>query len=113
MAGGEMTRRDFLQTSSVAAGGAILGGLSLERAVHAAGDDEVKISLIGCGGRGSGAAAQALATEGKVKLVAMADAFSDRLEGSYNLIKKEGGDKVDVPAERRFVGFDAYKQAMW
>ena len=109
---GGVTRRDFLHSSSVAAGGAILGGLSLERAVHAQGSDEVKVSLVGCGGRGSGAAAQALETEGKVKLVAMADAFSDRLEGSYQQIKRQAGDKVDVPAERRFVGFDAYKQAI-
>ena len=109
---GGVTRRDFLHSSSIAASGAILGGLSLERAVHAQGSDEVKVSLVGCGGRGSGAAAQALETEGKVRLVAMADAFSDRLEGSYQQIKRQAGDKVDVPAERRFVGFDAYKQAI-
>lgn len=106
-----VTRRDFLQTSSIAAGGAVLGSLSLDRAVHAQGNDQLKLSLIGCGGRGSGAASQALQT-GNVKLVAMADAFSDRLESSYQQLRKQAEDQVDVPAERRFVGFDAYKQAI-
>jgi predicted dehydrogenase len=71
----------------------------------------LKIALIGCGGRGSGAANQALNVPG-TKLVAMADAFKDRLEGALNNIKQAQGAKVDVPAERQFVGFDGYKQAM-
>src|SRR6187200_1042089 len=86
---GHITRRNFLQTASVAAGGVALGGLSAERAAHAQGSDTIKIALIGCGGRGSGAAAQALSTKGNTKLVAMADAFADRLNGSYkNLAEK-------------------------
>jgi len=91
---------------------AFLGSLSLERGVHAAGDDELKLALIGCGGRGSGAANQALKTAGKVKLVAMADAFQDRLESSLGNLRQQHPTKIDVPPERRFVGFEGYKQAI-
>jgi predicted dehydrogenase len=126
------TRREFIKTSSVAASALALGVgcrtttkpegtktaaaaavLSAERAAHAAGSDEIQIALIGCGGRGTGAAANALATKsGPVKLVAMADVFEDRLNGSYDTIKKQCGDNVDVPQDRKFIGFDAYKKAM-
>ena len=109
---GPVTRRNFIQTTSIAAGGAVLGGLSVERAAHAAGSDDLKIALIGCGGRGSGAASQALSTKGNIKLVAMADAFRDRLDGSLNELKKHSPDKVDVPEDHKFVGFDAYKKAI-
>src|SRR6185295_16300050 len=109
---GSVTRRDFLQTTSLATGAALLGGLSVDRVAHAAGSDTIKLALIGCGGRGSGAASQALSTEGSVKLIAMADAFKDRLEGSHNEIKKKHGEKVEVPEENKFVGLDAYKQAI-
>ncbi len=111
----QSTRRDFLKkTSAAAVGGTLLGGLSIERSAHAAGSDLIKIALIGCGGRGSGAANQALNTynQGPVKLVAMADAFEDRLEASYNNLKKEHKDRVDVPKENKFTGFDAYKNAI-
>ena len=109
------SRRSFLKGSTVAVvGGALASGLSLARSAHAAGDDEIKIALIGCGGRGTGAANQALSTTGKVKLIAMADAFSDRLEGSLKTLEKQENlkGKIDVPAERRFIGFDAYQQAL-
>ncbi len=84
------------------------------RSAHAAGDDEIKIALIGCGGRGSGAANQALRTQGKVKLIAVADAFEDRLQNSLNQLSREDGikDRIDVPKERQFVGFDAYQKAI-
>src|SRR4029079_72102 len=75
-------RRDFLKTSSLAAVGAgVLANLGSLPGAHAAGDDTIKVGLIGCGGRGTGAAGQAISTSGKVKLVAMADAFEDRLQG--------------------------------
>lgn len=109
---GHVSRRSFLQTSSVAAGGVILSGLSVERAAHAQGSDTIKLALIGCGGRGSGAASQALSTKGSVKLVAMADAFKDRLDNSFKEIQKVHGEKVEVPEENKFVGFEAYKQAI-
>src|SRR5712671_2371711 len=107
-----LNRRGFLKTTSTAVGGALLGGLSIERSAFAASDDTLKIALIGCGGRGSGAANQALNTAGPVKLVAMSDAFDDRLNDSLKNLKKSHPDKVDVPPERQFFGFDGYKQAI-
>lgn len=106
-----VTRRNFLQTSTVAA----VGALSVARFAHAQASDTLKIALIGCGGRGSGAAAQALNVGGN-KLVAMADAFEDRLKGALKNITESQGSKasanVDVPPDRQFVGFDGYKQAI-
>ena len=79
---------------------------------RAAGNEELRVALIGCGGRGAGAAHQALSTKGNVRLVAMADAFSDRLEGTLNWLAENHVEQVDVPEERRFVGFDAYQKAI-
>jgi predicted dehydrogenase len=108
-----LTRRDFLRTTSTAlAGASVLGTLGIERSAFAAEDNTLKVAVIGCGGRGSAAAAQALSTEGPVKLVAAADAFNDRLEGAIRNLKQRFGDKVDVPVERQFFGFDGYKQAI-
>jgi predicted dehydrogenase len=110
------SRRDFIKSSAIVAGGAAIaaGGLNIARAAHAAGGDEIKIALIGCGGRGTGAATQALNTssQGPVKLFAMADAFADNLERCHRQLQRSHADAVDVPEERRFVGFDAYKQAL-
>src|SRR5690348_9567915 len=108
-----VSRRDFLKTtSSVVAGASVLGGLSVERSAFAAGNDTIKLALIGCGGRGSGAAGQALSTDAPVKLIAMADAFKDKLEDSLKNLSEKHKDRVDVPPDRQFVGFDAYKQAI-
>jgi predicted dehydrogenase len=109
---GPVSRRNFIQSTSLATGAALLGGLNIERSAHAVGDDLLKIALIGCGGRGSGAASQALSTKGKIKLIAMADAFRDRLDSSHHELTKAAGDKVDVPEENKFIGFDAYKKAI-
>ena len=104
-------RRDFLK-----AGALLTGGLLLDQFAFAAGhsgvDDTIKIALIGCGDRGTGAAFQALSTKSNLKLVAMADAFQDRMDQSYKLLSDKFKDKVDVPADRRFVGFDGYKKAI-
>ncbi|HWE04286.1 MAG TPA: Gfo/Idh/MocA family oxidoreductase [Tepidisphaeraceae bacterium] len=83
--------------------------------VHAAGDSTIQIALIGCGGRGTGAAGDALRSKvANARLVAMADAYEDRLASSYKRLTADGAlvSKVDVPAERKFIGFDAYKHAM-
>lgn len=109
------SRRDFIKTSTVVAvGGGLAAGLVVPRSAHAAGNDTIKIGLIGCGGRGSGAAAQALRTEGSVKLVAMGDAFGDRLSGALKNLERQEDlkAKIDVPEDRQFVGFDAYKQVL-
>src|SRR5260370_41067288 len=78
----------------------------------AAGDDTIKVVLVGCGGRGPGAASQALSTAGPVKLVAMGDAFADRLQGSLSELDKSNAERIDVPPDRQFVGFDAYQKVL-
>src|SRR3979409_238056 len=99
------TRREFLSAAAAAtAATAICAPL-----VHAGGDDVLKVGLIGCGGRGTGAAEQALNADPNVKLVALGDAFSDRLQSSLKILKKSHPEKVDVKEENCFVGFDAYK----
>jgi myo-inositol 2-dehydrogenase / D-chiro-inositol 1-dehydrogenase len=116
-------RRGFLKTGAVLTGGAMLAGLPLAQAANSLVDDVIKVALVGCGGRGTGAAMQALLTKQNVKLVAMADAFRDRLDDAYKAITSDdlsdwsgaGGSvksRVDVPEERKYVGFDAYKKAM-
>jgi predicted dehydrogenase len=88
-------------------------GLSVARSAHAAGSDLIRIALVGCGGRGTGAATEALKTKANVKLVAMADAFQDYLDNSLRAIRSRvGKEKVDVPKERQFVGLDAYQKAI-
>ncbi len=107
------SRRDFIKTgSAVVAGGAALGSLSIAQAAHSYGSDEIKIGLVGCGGRGTGATVQAMNTKGPVKLIAMADVFGDRLQASLRGIKGQHADKVDVPTERQFVGLEGYKGVM-
>jgi predicted dehydrogenase len=107
------TRREFLESSSVAAIGS-LAALAIPRNVHAAGSEELKVGLVGCGGRGSGAASQALKADSKVKLWAMADAFQDRIDLSLSSLQKIEGvaEKLAVDRERQFVGFDAYKSVI-
>lgn len=110
------SRREFLGRSlAVAAVGALAGNLSIARGAHAAGDDLIKIALIGCGGRGTGACKNALLTKGPVKLVAMADVFADRIQRSLKTLLADeeiGKDRIDVPPGRRFRGFDAYQEAI-
>jgi predicted dehydrogenase len=106
------TRREFLKnTGRVAAAGALVG--TMVPAVHAAEDNTIQVVLIGCGGRGTGAASDCLSVKnGPIKLVGMADVFSKKLEGRYQNLKEQFGKRVDVPEDRRFVSFDGYKQAM-
>jgi predicted dehydrogenase len=106
------TRREFLKATGRLAAVSAMAGVALPQ-VHAAGSDLIQLVLVGCGGRGSGAAVDALKTKsGPIKLVAMADAYEHRLRGSYESLSKSVGEKMDVPEDRRFVGFDAYKKAM-
>ena len=113
------TRRDFLKTgTTVAAAAAAVSALaipklSLAKSAHAAGSDTVKIGLVGCGGRGAGAAIQAMNTEsGNVELVAMGDVFADRMESTLEQAKTEHGEKVRVNEDSTFIGLDAYKSVM-
>lgn len=109
------SRRSFVKNASFTAGG-LMAAPFISRANYFSGADEViKIALIGCGGRGTGACVQALSTKQNVRLVAMADAFRDKLDASLKNIKEalEGkGDRIQVKEDHKFVGFDAYKQAI-
>lgn len=115
------TRREFVKTAAGAVAGTVAGtvltGSALAArtapAVHPHGADLIQVALVGCGGRGGGAAQNAMATaSGPIKLVAMADAYQDRMDSSVENLTGAIGKQMDVPAERRFVGFDAYRHAM-
>jgi predicted dehydrogenase len=106
------SRREFLKNTGRLAAASALAGVVLPQ-VHAAGSDLVQVVLVGCGGRGSGAASQALSTKGgPIKLIAMADVFEDRLRESYDGLKKAYPGQTDVPEDHKFIGFDAYRKAM-
>ncbi len=106
------SRRDFIKTGGQAAALSALANVAIP-AVHAAGSDLIQIALIGCGGRGGGAAANALSVKrGPVKLVAMADVFPERLATDLKNLQQRFSSQVDVPADRQFIGFDAYQRAM-
>ncbi len=106
------SRRQLLKSSSAALAGSGLFAAPLLARTGPGRADELRVALVGCGGRGTGATVQALNTAGEVRLVAMADAFGDRLESSLEHIRAEHPDRVDVPETRRFTGFDAYKAAI-
>jgi predicted dehydrogenase len=105
------SRRAFLKQS-----GGVLAGAAMAEALaarcYAGENNTVKLALVGCGGRGTGAAANALATKGPTQLVAMADVFQDRLDGSLRRLAKQFPKQVDVPPERQFLGLDAYRKAI-
>jgi predicted dehydrogenase len=106
------SRREFLQTAGKLAAVSALANVAVPGA-YAAGSDLIQVALIGCGGRGGGAAANALSVKrGPVKLVAMADIFPDRLEKDLTQLQMKFASQVDVPRERQFLGFDAYQKAM-
>ncbi len=106
------SRREFLKNTGKIVAATSLAGLVVPQ-VHAAQDDTIQVALVGCGGRGSGAAVNAVSEKnGPMKLVAMADVFEDRMQGSVNQLKTQIGDRFDVPKDRQFIGFDAYKNAM-
>jgi predicted dehydrogenase len=107
------SRRDFLKTSAAVAGATLASGLAVP-AVHAAGSDVLKVGLVGCGGRGTGAAMQALRADKNNRLVALGDAFGDRLEQCRSTLAGTAdiADRVAVDPDHRFTGFDAYKQVI-
>jgi predicted dehydrogenase len=110
-------RRTFVkQTTATALAAAATAQMNLTTNAHAAGSDTLRVGLIGCGGRGTGAAEQALSADSNTRLVAMADAFQDRLDGSLSTLKGskvEGlADRVDVPKDRQYTGFDGFKNVI-
>ena len=106
------SRRRFLGTSAVLAGTAMAGSLPLHRSAHAAGSDVIKIGLVGCGGRGSGAVASAIEVNPAARLTAMADAFADRAMKARDTLKKRLRDRADVDDDHLFSGFDAYRRLL-
>lgn len=117
------SRREFMKQGTILAGGILTAPLFANANYFSGADTVIKVALIGCGGRGTGAAMQALLTKQNVKLVAMADAFKDRIDSAYKQlnaddlsdwsgVKGNVKNKIDVPAERMFVGFDAYQKAI-
>jgi predicted dehydrogenase len=124
------SRREFIKTAGKITAASALAGVALPH-VHAAGNDTIQLALVGCGGRGSGAVANAMSAgglvlgdsggteralgtgaEGPIKLVAMADLRADRIDQAHQALTGVLGDRVDVPAERRFLGFDGYRHAI-
>lgn len=110
--GSGATRREFLKTSATLTAAAGLGTLDLARSAHAASSDTLRVGLIGCGARNAGAAVQALTADPGARLVAMADIFLDRIHAKRDLLKQQKPAQVDVPADRCFTGFDAYKRVI-
>ena len=105
-------RRSFLKNSSILTGSLVLPSFSFKKQKQL--DKKLKISVVGCGGRGTGAAVQALRADKNVELVALCDAFEDRLERSLNAIIDELEGEVDIKVKdkNKFVGFDGYKKAI-
>ncbi|QDV24075.1 Gfo/Idh/MocA family protein [Aureliella helgolandensis] len=105
------SRRSFMKASTLAATTAAIA-TQVSRTAHAAGSDEIRVVLIGCGGRGTGAASNIMETKGNIKLVAVADAFPGRAASCIKQLERKYKDKVDVAADRVFTGLDAYKNAI-
>jgi predicted dehydrogenase len=104
-------RRGFLKTSGQMMAGAALSG-TLARPGYAAEKNTIKVALVGCGGRGTGAALNALSTQGPTKLWTMADVFEHRLKSSHQTLAEKFEKQMDVPPERQFLGMDAFKKAI-
>ena len=107
-------RRSFVKTTGLATGAILTSSIPFGVMAQTGNVDVLKLAVVGCGGRGTGAAVQALSADPDVEIVAMADAFKDRVEGSLNAIQEhfEGERKIHVKEENRFAGFDAYKKAI-
>jgi predicted dehydrogenase len=110
-----ITRRQFVKNATLTAGGGLLlGSLPVGASAFAAGSETLRVGVVGCGGRGTGAASQALEADPGVKVVALGDAFRDRLDSCYDNLNNRWGEsgRLDVPEERKFTGFNAYKNVI-
>lgn len=107
------SRRDFLKTSGRVAAASALAGVAIPQVHATQGSDTIQLALVGCGGRGAGAAGEALSVKnGPIKLVAMADVFDTKLDKAVERLSKDHAARMDLPPERRFLGLDAYRKAM-
>lgn len=110
-----LSRRDFMKKTTLAAGGGLLlGSLPVGASAYAAGSETIKVALIGCGGRGTGAANQVLMADPASKIVAMHDVFRDRLDNSWDVLSQQHleSGRLDVPEEHKFIDFEGYKDAI-
>jgi len=108
----KQSRRQFLAQGGRVLTGSALAGVAASR-IYAGENNTIRLALVGCGGRGSGAVGNALSSKaGPTKLVAMADVFEDKQQKSYKALSEQFREQVDVPPERRFIGFDAYRKAV-
>jgi predicted dehydrogenase len=112
MAEEKRSRREFLGAAGAAVSAAALTELAISQGAYAAGDDAIKIGVVGCGGRGTGAAMNAMSVDKGVRLVAMADLFMDRVKGKVAGLKKQKPDQVAVDDAHCFAGFDGYKRVI-
>lgn len=110
--GKSVSRRGFLQGSATAAVAVAVGSAVSPPAVHAAGSDEIRVGLVGCGGRGRGAVANAIEAAGNVKVIALADLFQDAIDETLRIWADRPKDQFDTPRDRCFVGWDAWKQLL-
>ena len=110
----KIDRRSFVKSTTISSGALMTVPFSLDAMANSFNNRKLKLAVIGCGGRGTGAVIQALKADKDVELVSMADAFKDNLENSLKSILKEfeGIIKVKVKEKNRFIGFDAYKKAI-
>lgn len=108
------SRRDFVKTGVILASGTLIGGVPITAFGNSINNEKslLKVGLVGCGGRGTGAAYEALSTSSSVKLVALGEVFEDRLMSAHQNLKNSFPNQVDIPETQRFVGFDAYKQVL-
>ncbi len=111
MSQNQSTRRDFLKTTAIAAGAAATT-LGIAQTAHAAGSDKIKVALIGCGGRGSGAIENCLTADPSIHVVAVADAFQHKATNEARELRRKFPDRVEIPNDRVFVGLDAYLKAI-
>ena len=110
----QLNRRSFVKSTGITSGALLTVPFSLESMANSSNDKKIKLALIGCGGRGTGAAVQALRADKDVELVAMADAFSDQMENSLKAISEEldGERIIKVKEKNRYSGFNAYQKAI-
>jgi len=107
------SRREFLKTSGMLTAGAVVAAtFPAPLMVHAAGSDQLRVALIGCGGRGTGAAGDCISAGGNVKIVAVADAFMEKAKKAADAFNRRFGEKADIPPERTFGGLDAFQKAI-
>lgn len=106
------SRRDFIKTAASATAGVSVGLMATENFAYAAGADTIRVGLVGCGGRGTGAAANSVESAPGIEIYAMGDLFEDRLDASREQLKEHIGDKLNVTDDRAFSGFDAYQHVI-